>query len=81
METNEIIEETTPTEEVTEKCYKKYKGNSTSLISALMIVGETDVSFIHRREIAKKNGLPNYAGSISENIALIELLKKGKLIK
>ena len=33
----------------------------------------------HRKPIAKKNGLKNYKGSLSENLKLIELAKQGKL--
>lgn len=58
-------------------CDKKYK----SLVDGLKSVGEKDISVAHRLKIATANGIRNYRGSSSENIKLLELLKKGKLKK
>ena len=62
--------------------YSKYIGNSTNLDMILKTIGVEDkyLHFPSRREpLAKKNGLKNYKGSLSENMKLIELAKQGKL--
>lgn len=61
--------------------YPKYNGKGTSLVSALATVGEKDTTYAHRKKIARANGIPNYAGTISQNIALVDLLKAGKCKK
>lgn len=61
--------------------YPKYTGKSSSIVSALASVGEKDTSFNHRRLIARKNGYAYYEGSIRQNLDLVNLLKKGRLIK
>lgn len=62
--------------------YTKYIGNSTNLDMILKSVGVED-KYLHfpsrRKPLAKKNGLKNYKGSLSENMKLIELAKQGKL--
>ena len=62
--------------------YSKYIGNSTNLDMILKSVGVED-KYLHfparRKPLAKKNGLKNYKGSLSENMKLIELAKQGKL--
>ena len=44
---------------------------------------EVENKYLHfksiRKPLAKKNGLKNYKGSLSENMKLIELAKQGKL--
>lgn len=65
----------------TSKYYNKYVGTSDSLVSALAAVGEKDTSLAHRTKIAKANGIANYTGTASQNLALVALLKQGKLIK
>ena len=63
--------------------YAKYTGDTTkSLDMILKSVGVED-KYLHfpsrRKPLAKKNGLKNYKGSLSENKKLIELAKQGKL--
>ncbi len=61
--------------------YPKYTGKGTSIVSALATVGEKDTSMNHRKKIAAANGISDYIGSIKQNLALIDLIKAGKLIK
>lgn len=35
----------------------------------------------HRKKIAAANGIKDYQGSIKQNLALVDLIKAGKLIK
>lgn len=58
------------------KCESKY----TSIVSALKSI-KVDSSFLNRKKIANKNGISLYIGSSNQNIKLLNLLKKGKLIK
>ena len=63
--------------------YAKYAGDTTkSLDMILKTIGVED-KYLHfpsrRKPLAKKNGLKNYKGSLSENMKLIELAKQGKL--
>lgn len=62
------------------KYYPKYTGNSKSLVDALKEMG-INSSFKHRTQIAHVNGIKIYIGSASQNIKLLDLFKKGKLIK
>lgn len=63
--------------------YAKYIGDTAkSLDMILKIIGVEDkyLYFPSRRKpLAKKNGIKNYKGSLSENMKLIELAKQGKL--
>ena len=61
--------------------YPKYTGKSTSIVESLLAVGEKDISFAHRKQIAEKNGIVNYRGTIAQNLQLVRLLKDGKLLK
>ena len=57
---------------------KSYKGNS--FVDALKKRGvNTSMSF--RKKIAKANGIKNYTGTVKQNSKLLNLMKKGKLIK
>lgn len=60
--------------------YKKYTGNSGSIVTALKSIG-VDSSFSYRKKIAKANGITLYLGTASQNIKMLNLLKSGKLIK
>ena len=64
----------------TKNYYKKYRGKSNSLVDALKSIG-VNSSFSNRFKIAKKNGIKSYVGTSSQNTKLLNLLKKGKLIK
>ena len=61
--------------------YPKYKGASGSIVAALAAVGEKDTSKAHRAKIAAANGIKNYAYTAAQNLEMVNLLKKGKLIK
>lgn len=60
--------------------YKKYTGNSGSIVDALNSIG-VNSSFSNRKAIAIKNGISNYSGTASQNTTLLNLLKQGKLKK
>ena len=60
--------------------YPKYTGKSKSFVDALKEMG-IDSSFKHRTQIAKANGIKVYLGTAAQNIKLLELFKRGKLIK
>lgn len=50
-----------------------------SFVDALMEIA-VDTSLENRKRIAKLNGIYNYAGTLEENMLLLRLLQKGKLI-
>lgn len=60
--------------------FKKYTGNSTSIVDALKSLGYSS-SFTYRKKIATANGVKVYAGTPTQNLKLLSLLKQGKLIK
>ena len=71
----------TPTPEKPKVQYfKKYTGKSNSLVDALKSL-KIDSSFSYRKKIAKANGIKTYLGTAKQNTTLLNLLKKGKLIK
>lgn len=55
-----------------------YKGNS--IVDALKQIG-VDSSFSNRKKIASRNNISNYTGTATQNTKLLNLLRKGKLIK
>ena len=61
--------------------YPTYTGSSTSIVTVLAAVGEKDTSFTHRKAIAVANGISGYTGTASQNLSMVTLCKKGKLIK
>lgn len=61
--------------------YPAYKGNSKSIVDALIAVGEYKTTFANRKRIARANGLPSYTGTARENLHLLSLLSCGKLKK
>ncbi len=67
---------TYPSNNYFKACDKK----ETSIVDALK---EADVnpSFANRKKIAVANGITNYSGTAKQNIHLLDLMKKGKLIK
>lgn len=73
--------ETTKTTSTSSKYYNKYTGTSNSLVDGLAAVGEKDTSVAHRLKIANANGIKSYKGSATQNTKLLNLLKKGKLLK
>ncbi len=60
--------------------YSKTSYTGVSIIDGLKSIG-VDSSFINRTKIAIKNGITLYLGTANQNHKLLELLKKGKLIK
>ena len=62
------------------KYFKKYTGNSISIVDALNSIGEKS-SFEYRTKIAQINGITNYSGTAAQNTKLLNLLKDGKLLK
>lgn len=62
------------------KYYKKYTGNSSSIVTALKKIG-VNSSYSNRKKIAKANDIKNYKGTAQQNTTMLNLLKKGKLKK
>lgn len=60
--------------------FKKCKSGFLSLSDALESIGENP-SYSYRKKIALANSIKNYKGSAAQNIKMLSLLKKGKLIK
>ena len=60
--------------------FKQYNGNSSSIVDALKAIG-AGYSFNYRKEIAIINGIKNYTGTAAQNTKMLNLLKKGKLLK
>lgn len=58
--------------------FPRYYGNTVSIVSALNSLGITS-TYAYRKQIAKANGIKNYAGFASQNTIMLNLLKKGKL--
>lgn len=61
--------------------YPKCTSQTSNIVDALVSVGERDVSFSHRKQIAKANGIDNYMCEPRQNTRLLSLLFQGKLIK
>ena len=53
--------------------------NSYSIVDALKEIN-VDSSFKYRNRLALNNGIKNYKGTASQNLKLLDLLKKGKLL-
>lgn len=66
--------------EVVVNCFPRYTGNSGSIVTALQAVGANS-AFYYRSKVAKVNGIKLYVGTANQNIALLALLKQGKLLK
>lgn len=60
--------------------YPKCKSTETSIVTALNSVG-VDSSFEYRKKIATANGISGYKGTATQNINMLDKLKKGILIK
>jgi len=60
--------------------FPQYFGKSASIVDALASLG-VNASKDNRRKIAAANGISDYSGTYIENVALLERLKQGKLIK
>ena len=70
----------TPKAETYTYTTKSGLNTSTSIVDALKAAG-ADSSFAARKEIAEANGIKNYTGSASQNVALLNSMKAGTLKK
>ena len=64
--------------------YPRYNGNSSNVDIVLKSIGVSDKylgSWTSRKSIAYANNMDNYTGSIFDNIAIMQLAKRGKLKK
>ncbi len=78
--TEEKAEEKTEPKAEANVYFKKYTGDSSSIVSALKSIGENS-SYEYRAKIAAANGITNYSGTAEQNSTMRKLLKAGKLIK
>lgn len=62
----------------TTQYFPKFVGATGSIVFALNTLG-IDSSYSYRKQIAKANGISNYVGSASQNVTMLNLLKKGRL--
>ncbi len=69
-----------PTPTPSKDYFKRYTGKSTSIVDALKAIKEQS-SFSYRKKIAKINNIKAYVGLPSQNHKMLDLLKKGILIK
>lgn len=64
--------------------YPRYNGNSSNIDIVLKSIGVHDKylgSWTRRKPIAYANNMVNYTGSLFDNIAIMQLAKRGKLKK
>ena len=64
--------------------YPRYNGNSSNIDVVLKSIGVLDKylgSWTSRKPIAYANNMVNYTGSLFDNIAIMQLAKRGKLKK
>jgi GH24 family phage-related lysozyme (muramidase) len=66
--------------ENSDKYFAKYTGTSISIVDALTSLG-IDSSLSYRSKIASANGIAAYRGYSAQNNTLLNLLKRGLLIK
>lgn len=59
-------------------CYPACNSKYSSIVDALKSIG-VDSTYKNRKKIATANGISNYTGKANENIALLNMLKKGSL--
>lgn len=76
-----IVTDGVPRKATINEYYPQPAIKQTSIVDGLRSVGERDTSFNHRKVIAKANGISDYSGSATQNLALVNLLNEGKLIK
>lgn len=65
---------------VPENYFRKYTGNTVSIVSALKSIG-AESSYSYRTKIAKANDITGYLGKAGQNSKMLRLLKEGRLIK
>ena len=71
---------TTPKKETYTYTTKAGLNTNTSIVDALKATG-ADSSFANRQKIAQANGISNYTGSYEQNVALLNKMKSGNLVK
>lgn len=69
-----------PTAAAAGECWPPCSGAETSLVDGLKAAG-ADASFTARTSIAAANGIMDYRGTAEQNQRLLELLKKGRLLR
>ena len=74
------VKKTTTTKKTTVKYYKKVN-EKYSIVNALVKAGVKSPTFKVRKQIAAKNGIKNYKGTASQNVKMLKLITKGKLVK
>lgn len=62
-----------------QKYFKQYTGKSISIVDSLKAVGAR-ADYPYCKQIAAKNGITNYRGTAAQNLKMLALLKKGKLL-
>lgn len=62
------------------KYFPACSSSYTSIVSALKSVG-AESSYAYRKEIAAANNISNYSGTAAQNTQMLNLLKKGQLVK
>ena len=63
-----------------DECFKACSKEHTSLVDALRSIGAKS-SLSYRKVIASANNINGYIGTAKQNVAMLNLLKDGKLIK
>ena len=76
IKSNSGEDDPTPSTEYYPACSSSY----VSLVEALKSIG-VDSSYDNRKRIAAVNGISNYSGTAEQNTQLLNLLKRGRLIK
>lgn len=61
--------------------FKKADPNETSIVDFIKECGVKTVNFEYQTKVAKANGINNYTGTYDQNVKLLKLAYKGKLIK
>jgi len=72
------------TTKTTVSYYSKYSGKSVridTIFKAIGVPAKYRGTYKKRLPVAKKNGISNYTGTAAQNKKLIDLAKKGKLVK
>ena len=62
-----------------ERYFKRYEGDTVSIVMALKSIG-AESSYAYRRRVAAKNDIKDYSGTARQNLYMLSLLKKGELL-
>lgn len=79
----EVSKPVTPPQKPTVPYYPKYTGVSSSINTVLKAIGAGEYAgkWNDRIPVAKANGIVNYKGTMTQNLNLVGLARKGKLVK